>query len=388
MQIGIDIRSLLSHERTGVAEYTFGLLAALFARDDINTYILFSNARGSVADVLPARSFSNVQYIHTRYPNKIFHLSTALFRQPKIDRLITHQQKKDIPIDIFFSPNLNFTAISPKVKHVLTIHDLSFEYFPDCYTPKQRLWHSLLQPKKQCHEAAIIFTPSQNTKRDVVEYYQISEARVHVLPPGLSSSMQAFGMSSPEDVQKKYQLPKNFILFVGTIEPRKNIVALLEGFAQAKKQYPNLFDDCACVIAGAKGWKNTSILSRMRQSPDIRFLGYVDSQEKAALYALARVFVYPSLYEGFGFPVLEAMASGTPVITSARSSLPEVAGDAAYFVNPMNSEEITRGLARLFQERAWASALGIKGKQRAQEFTWQKTAQQFLGHIARLKERV
>jgi len=103
MQIGIDIRSLLSHERTGVAEYTFGLLAALFARDDINTYILFSNARGSVADVLPARSFSNVQYIHTRYPNKIFHLSTALFRQPKIDRLITHQQKKDTEKEFWLS---------------------------------------------------------------------------------------------------------------------------------------------------------------------------------------------------------------------------------------------------------------------------------------------
>ena len=367
LKIGIDISPLTVSSRTGVGEYTYELLNALFNIDSENQYFLFYNSFKNVSHILPKWEQKNVQIVRSVWPNKVFHFLLRVFHFPKLYILI--EKKTGIKLDYFFSPNIGFHALSKNTKHILTLHDVSFEIFPECFSLKMRLWHAFLSPYKQCKSADIIFTPSENTKRDIVDLYKISEERIKVLSPGLSSLFSS--------VQKKYTLSQKYILFLGTIEPRKNIEGLLRAFELFGKDFP----EYQLLIAGAKGWKNKHILEAIEKTSNVQYIGYVPSEDKAALYTGASVFVYPSLYEGFGFPVLEAFAAGTPVITSSRSSLPEIAGDAAYFINPYNTFEIVEGLKRIVTDPDLSHLLVQKGFLQIQKFSWQKTAEQFLASL-------
>ncbi|OGH73488.1 MAG: hypothetical protein A3C90_01950 [Candidatus Magasanikbacteria bacterium RIFCSPHIGHO2_02_FULL_51_14] len=427
MKIGIDIRCLMNQHRTGVGEYTYELLNALFSIDRANQYFLFYNSYIDVSKYVRLWNQENVQYVETRWPNKIFSASQVLFGLPKLDHVVRHCEERvserrgnlvdtraghcqgdrhdpirigsrdDSFVDVFFSPNLNFTSISRNVKHVLTIHDLSFEIVPDCYSPKQQLWHKIVNPKKQCERAGVILTPSENTRRDVVELYGVGEKKVCVLKPGLSANFLKLetGPTSSTDsvsvhrrnwklgIKEKYDLPEKYILFLGTIEPRKNVLGVIKAFQRSSL----IINHYSLIIAGPKGWKSGEILREIDGTDKIRYIGYVPAEDKPALYALADVFVYPSLYEGFGFPVLEAMASGTPVITSNRSSLPEVAGDAAYLVNPYNVAEIATAIERLATDKQLRDLFVERGKERAREFEWNETAKEFLEIIVMSKQK-
>ena len=394
MNIGIDIRALMAPQRTGVGEYTYELLNALFSLDTENEYFLFYNSFVDVSQYIPKWEQENVHYVATRWPNKLFNTSVRLLKIPTFDSLTTHQQWNNPPaclaskrageagrtveqfeLDYFFSPNLNFTALTKNVKHILTIHDLSFEFFHDCFSWKQRLWHRLVRPRKQCERAHRILTPSENTKRDVVEYYGVPEEKVKVVRPGIAVGFREQGIRNKEQLKKKYRLPEKFFLFLGTIEPRKNIL----GIIQAYRAYCSLFpDSCSLVIAGAPGWNNLAIMRAIYATPNVHYIGYIEPADKSALYQLARVFVYPSLYEGFGLPVLEAMASGTPVITSNRSSLVEVAGEAGYLVNPYNTTEIARGMEVLTHDESLRAILIEKGYKKLEHYSWQRSAKDFL----------
>ncbi len=376
LNIGIDISPLTSSVRTGVGEYTYELLNALFDIDSKNQYFLFYNSFTNISNRIPQWKQKNVHVIHTSWPNKIFHFFVQLFRWPKVDLLIT--KKTGAKLDYFFSPNIGFQAISKHTKHILTIHDLSFEIFPECFSAKMRLWHTFLSPRRQCERADLLLTPSQNTKRDIINLYGIAEQTIQVFNPGLSPFFVREKEVSPNtDILQKYNLPAQYILFLGTVEPRKNIERLLEAFVIFQKEFPEYH----LVIAGAPGWKNKHIFRAIEKNKNVQYIGYVAPEDKPALYAAATVFVYPSLYEGFGFPVLEACAVGVPVLTSARSSLPEVAGDAAYYVNPYNTSEIVTGMKRLVMEPDLSKFFIQKGFQQVQKFYWQKTAEQFLASL-------
>lgn len=372
MNIGIDIRSLMEENRTGVGEYVYELLNALFKIDTDHQYFLFYNSGKDVSKNIPQWNTKNVHYIKFNWPNKLFNLSLLVFGQPKIDKLIGQN------LDYFFSPNINFTALSKNVKHILTIHDLSFEYFPDCFGWKRRLWHKILSPKKTCGKADVILTPSESTKQDVMEKYNIDGNKIKVIYPGLSS---VFSVSSPvdlaqgkEEIKKKYNLPKKFVLFLGTIEPRKNIIGIIEAF----QKNHNFFPDYKLVIAGGKGWEYAAIMDLIGKQNNVQYIGYVEAKDKPVLYDLSDLFVYPSLYEGFGFPVLEAMSVGTPVITCHVSAMPEVVEDSAYLVNPNNISEIAQGMKLILTNKQISEFLKAKGKQRAQNFSWEKAAKEFL----------
>ncbi len=403
MHIGIDLRALMTPMRTGVGEFAFELLNALFAIDETNDYYLFYNSSGDVSKNIPRWNKPNVHYVSTRWPNKLLNASLFFLKKPVLDKSIIGN------FDVWFSPNLNFTALTPGTKHILTIHDLSFEFFPEFFTPRQRFWHRLVNPKKQCAEADIILTPSENTKRDLVDYYKINADKIKVLYPGTNchfeqqreTSFQStetprdssfdVGMTEKKDeIKKKYDLPDNFILFLGTIEPRKNIIGLIEAFELAH-QTPNIqyqISDYHLVIAGAPGWNNQAIYERAAASPlrdHIKFIGFIKPEEKPALYAAASLFVYPSFFEGFGFPVLEAMASGVPVVTSNRTSLPEITGSAAYLVNPNKPHEIAEGIARLLNHNLCNPSHHQRnlcqqknGLEEAKKFNWNQTAHAFL----------
>lgn len=377
MNIGIDIRCLLTPSRTGVGEYASELLTALFKIDQANQYFLFYNAAGEMKVALPRWPQENVRYVGSSWPNKLFNTSLHVLRQPKLDRFAGHRSA-GTGLDAWFSPNLSFTALSPRTRHILTIHDLSFEYFPDCYSWQRRLWHKILNPKRQCVRADIILTPSEHTQGDVIERYGIEPKKVWCVYPGLSGAFSARHTSDLRAWRQKYQLPEKFILFLGTIEPRKNILGLIEAYKQSL-----LFNvHCALIIAGAIGWKHSAIMTAIESTPGVRYIGYVTAADKPGLYQLAKLFVYPSLYEGFGFPVLEAMASGTPVITSNRSSLPEVAGAAGYLVNPYNVSELARAMSELLASEQLRSIFIERGKDQAQRFQWERAARQVLDAIS------
>ncbi|MBI4426983.1 MAG: glycosyltransferase family 4 protein [Candidatus Magasanikbacteria bacterium] len=383
MNVGVDIRCLMEKERTGVGEYAFGLLDAVFRIDKENQYFLFYNSHKDVSEVLPKWEYPNVRYVRTRWPNKIFNVF-LLLGLVKLNKLIERRLKdyKIKKLDCFFSPNLNFTSLTPKTKFFLTIHDLSFEFLPECYTLKQRLWHKLLRPKKQCQQANIIFTPSESTRRDVASRYFVAEKKVLILRPGLSATMTQ-NTDNRMQVREKYDLPEKFILFLGTIEPRKNVEAAISAFQNIHTL--THLHTYTLVIAGARGWKNENVMRVIADTPNVRYIDYVAEEDRPALYRLASLFVYPSLYEGFGLPVLEAMACGTPIITSNRSSLPEVGGDAVCYVNPANVAELSWAMERVLCD----DELGIKNyelrvarqKECVERFDWGRSAGQFLNYL-------
>ncbi|MBI4992952.1 MAG: glycosyltransferase family 4 protein [Candidatus Magasanikbacteria bacterium] len=403
MNIGVDIRCLMDPQRTGVGEYTFGLLDAVFKIDRENQYFLFYNSYQDISGILPRWDYQNVHYVSTKWPN-IFLNFFLLLGFVKLDNLVIKKlfencklpssrahfvvtqwnqaEGKIENLEAWFSPNLNFTPLTSKTKFILTVHDLSFEFLPECYTAKQRLWHKLLRPKKQCERADLILTPSESTARDVVSAYDVDEKKVKVLYPGISALITQNTINKTQ-VRKKYNLPENFILFLGTIEPRKNVEAVVVAF-QNTYTLTHLHT-YTLVIAGARGWKNENVMRAIKEMPNVRYINYVAEEDKPALYRLASLFVYSSLYEGFGLPVLEAMACGTPVITSNRSSLPEVGGDAVCYVNPANVAELSRAMVRVLRD----DELGIKNyelridrqREQVKKFDWGETAKEFLSVI-------
>jgi glycosyltransferase involved in cell wall biosynthesis len=374
MHIGIDIRSLLAPQRTGVGEYIYELLNTLFIQDTTNYYYLFYNIHNKKNNnFLPEWKLPQVHFIHHGWPNKIFNSSIFTFHHPQIDKLI--KQK----LDFFYSPHLNFTALSPSIPRLLTIHDLAFELFPHFFSLKQRIWHQAVQPRKQCVAARFITTPSENTKRDLINYYHIDPAKIEVIYPGISSLFTNKLLElNQEKIKKTYQLTDPFILFLGTFEPRKNILSLIQAFELCYSQLP---EPHLLVIAGSEGWKNKELYHYISQSPlkeKIKFINYVPSEDKPALYKAASIFVYPSFYEGFGFPVLEAMVSGTPIITSQFSSLPEITSKTAYLINPHQPHSIAKGIYRILSDKKIKQSLIEAAGIQAQKFNWIKTAIKFL----------
>jgi len=374
MNIGVDIRPLMVKNKTGIGEYTFELLNAIFKEDKNNHYFLFSNSSKELNKNIPNWSQSNIHHIHTSYPNKFLNLALA-FGLININRLLPEK------IDYWYSPNINFLSLNKKTKHVLTIHDISFELFPEFYTTKQHLWHKIINPKKQCQQADTIIVPSENTKRDLINYYQITANKIKVIYPGIS---QIFDLTEAKlklqktIIQKKYNLPENFILFLGSIEPRKNLLGLIQAF---EKLPSNLTEKYYLIIAGGSGWKNKNIYDYANQSKlrdHIKFLGYIADDDKPALYALSNLFVFPSFYEGFGFPIIEAMKIGTPIITSNRSSLPEISKGATHLINQNNITDLSSSIKLLLENNRLYAEYLKRGKEIASKYVWENSAKEHL----------
>ena len=227
--------------------------------------------------------------------------------------------------------------------------------------------------------------PSDNTKRDLVDKYHISSDKIQIIYPGLSSVFKNLDAENVQrqqmQIKKKYFLPENFILFLGTIEPRKNISGIIKAFEQISQELPT---PPALVIAGAPGWKNKKIYTIANKSPareQIKFIGYIAPEDKPALYASADLFVYPSFYEGFGFPVLEAMAMGVPVITSNRSSLPEICNKSAFSINPNKTNELANAMKKILTDMNQRSKQIKNGFIEAAKFSWDKAAHDWLDII-------
>lgn len=378
MRVLVDVRHLNQSQPSGVGVYTHELLRALFEIDKKNEYVLLSSGSRrlqpaeSARGLKPAATNNNVSFIHLSTPNKFLNLRTLLLHHPTINWRVSE------PIDLIFLPNLNITSLPTDIPTVLTIHDLSWNLFPEFYSQKMRLWHKATKPKELIEKSARVLVPSTSTKQDVMNVFGKPENEIDVVPHGVEKIFSPKMEARDHGVRSRLKLPKRFALFVGTLEPRKNLFGLIDGIKYYRNKY---HDDLSLVLVGKWGWKSTQLRHRLWKKdvrPWVHQLGYVDDADRAALYRSASVFVWPSIYEGFGLPVLEAMASGTPVITSHTSSLPELTKDSAVMVDPYNSVDIGEALNGILNSKPLQQMLKERGLARAADFSWQKTAKQTL----------
>jgi glycosyltransferase involved in cell wall biosynthesis len=335
MRIAIDVRSLMEGRHSGVEEYTTQIIRAMVRVAPKHEYHLFYNSTKKVK--LP--DFGEQVKVHGfRYPNKILNLSQFLVERPHWDELVQ--------ADCFFVPNFRLTPLGQDVPLVTTVHDLSFERFPELFSWRRRVWHKLMRPWVLMHNSDKIIAVSEATKKDVVDLYQIYHRKIKVIYSGVT------GMDSNEDrrelMKKRYNLPDKFVMYLGTLEPRKNVSGIIQAFDAIASEVEH-----DLVIAGANGWLMGEIdraLNNSRGRSRIHLTGFISEEDKWELYKMANLFVYPSLYEGFGFPPLEALLSGTPVITSNNSSLPEVVGKWATLIDPFDTAELALVMKELLNE--------------------------------------
>jgi glycosyltransferase involved in cell wall biosynthesis len=255
------------------------------------------------------------------------------------------------------------------------VHDLSFLRFPEAFRPFNRFYLSAVV-RAAARSAARIIAVSESTRRDVMSYLNVPGDRVVAIPNGVTANFRPANEEEVTQFRMRKDLPERFVLFVGTLEPRKNLVRLIDAYARWRTS-AGAGSAVKLIIGGAKGWFYDEVFQRVhehRLDECVLFPGYIPADELAWWYRSAAVFVYPSTYEGFGLPVLEAMACGTPTITSTTSSLPEVAGDAAILVDPLNTEEIAQALAHVLADQDLSNHLRGAGLRRSAQFSWRRTA--------------
>ncbi len=374
-RIGIDITTLMDEHYSGVSEYTFHLVNEFLRRDRVNQYKLYYNSGRDISARLPIWNEDNVTVVGTRYPNKIFnYVLQKFFQRPQVDRLLGG-------VEVYWSPHINFLSLSKTPYKFLTIHDLSFLRYPEFFNRRKNFWHRLINVKKLVNKFDHLIAVSQNTKDDIVELLGVAPEKVSVIHSGIDSSyFPVIDVEGLVRVKRRYQLPEKFILYLGNVEPRKNLGGLIRAYNKLRDCRPDL-SPVRLVIAGATGWKIGDIFKELLSSKyqdDIIFLGYVDKADKPAIYSLAAVFAYPSFYEGFGFPPLEAMACGTPVVTSNISSLPEIVGSAALTIDPHNVGAIASALEQILTDKELAQRLRREGFKQVKQFNWETAAQKYL----------
>ncbi|MFA6271987.1 MAG: glycosyltransferase family 1 protein [Patescibacteria group bacterium] len=371
MKIGIDVRSLLEREAGGISVYTEKIIKHLLAIDAQNEYLLFSNSYKNSRSLIENKfTEDNAELKFFSYPNKVLNASFRFLNQPKIDKMLGG-------VDLFFEPNIIFMALSQIPKKVITLHDLSFLLYPNLYSAKGRFWHQVINVRRMVSQFDKIIAVSDHTRNDIIELLKVPSDKVQRIYPGIDHEFyKNVGTEDKNNIIKKYDLPEKFILSLAALEPRKNIEMVVEAFAEFSKE-----SDCRLVLAGASQGSELLIdqlISKNGISDKVRTLGYIPNEDKPALYQLAECFVYPSFYEGFGFPPLEAMSSGTPVIASYSSSLSEICGNSALLIDPHNIEELTEAFKQILNDSHFSDKLAQRGRIQAEKFTWEQSARETL----------
>jgi glycosyltransferase involved in cell wall biosynthesis len=355
MKIGIDARPL-SYDLTGIGVYVKHLLEALQKIDDQNHYFLLSN--GPINLTLDNRNWSKIEGQITQ------RLLSTLWMQMRAPLIAAEKG-----IDLFWSPRHHLPLFLPsRVKTVVTVHDITHRLFPDTMALPNLLVEKLLMGLS-IKKADCVIADSKSTAMGVAAHYPIDPAKVITIFPGKPNLPDPVtDVSSPP-----LNLPERFFLFVGTLDPRKNLLRVLKAFEKIAPHAP----DVHLVIVGARGWKNKQFNQQLNSS-NIRgriiMPGYVSRPQLKLIYEKALCLLFPSLYEGFGFPILEAMSCGTPVITSRTASMPEVAGDAAMLVDPYDVAAISDAMQEFLSNPGLKEKLVARGFQRLDAFSWEKCA--------------
>ncbi len=285
-------------------------------------------------------------------------------------------------VDLYHATDFVLPPTRAKTRTVLTVHDLSFLRVPETASPGLRRYLENVVPRS-VQRAHYVLADSEATKHDLIRYYQTDAEKIEVLYSGVDNRFRPITDTLEiTRVRQQYHIPdRPYVLSVGTVQPRKNYPALIEAVSRLNHS------EICIVIVGGKGWLDDPIfeaIHRLRMQDRVIFAGFAADDDLPALYSGSLCMALPSLYEGFGLPVLEAMACGVPVITSNLSSLPEVAGEAGILVTPTNLDEITNALDRIITDTALRETMIMKGLQQAQKFSWETGAQQLLRVYTRL----
>ncbi|MFI5492945.1 glycosyltransferase family 4 protein [Actinoplanes sp. NPDC051859] len=375
MRVFIDGTPLF-RQRTGVGQYTMHLVEALFRVDEDHRYTIFSFALlGRGAKRRPIPETPRVAYRFMRYMHlKVFNAIVRKLTAPPIDLMLGSRP------DLFFFPDFVRFPLPLGSRAIAVVHDLSFVLHPEHVADRNRKYLTRYVPRTidKCQH---IVTPSENSKKEIVEFYGTDPDRISVVSPALDHTFfYPRADTEIEAVSKKYGITKPYVLYTGTLEPRKNIKSILAAYAQLP---PEVRDSFSMVLAGGKGWLDREIKDQLEalRHLDIITTGYVPDEDLPALYSGAALFVYPSLYEGFGMPPLEAMACNTPVIVADNSSLPEVVGDAGILVDAHDSAALGLHMEKVLGDPALADELRRKGLERAKLHTWENSARRLLDII-------
>ena len=367
LRIGIDIRPFYE-PLTGIGWYLYHLLHELAKHDDVELY-LFGDAR--VTDFGPTLhadipANARLCWFDLRGQGIISGRSRAITAAAYVAWM------KLIDVDVMFGANYFLPRLLGAVAHrrVVTIHDLTYKRFPELLQ-KETLINLEHHMQRELAHADAAICVSESTRQDLLAFYNIDPSRAVTILSGLSISDSR--LPTPDS------LPKSYILFVSTIEPRKNLDVLLDAFARLRARGAY---DGALVVVGRVGWKSESIIPRLR-APGVHHLDYVPPPQLSSIYRNAELFVFPSIYEGFGFPLLEAMAYGIPSIAAHSSSLPEIGGDAALYFPPRDSRALEAQMERVLTDAALRAQLAAAGVERAAQFRWDVAAEQTLAVLRR-----
>ena len=350
MRIAIDAREL-AQPHDGKSRYVYELVHGLLRIDPSTEYVLYVWAR-------PKGDYpENVTFV--KLPNlpglRFLWVAWDLWRRR---------------VDVFVSPTGYHPVLFSPVRSVLVVHDLAV-FVESRARPALKTWlMERLGLPVALRRASHVIAVSASTKRDLLRLFPFTARRVTVIP--LAPFPLPTSARSVAEVAQKYDLPEQYVLFVGTLEPRKNVDGLVRAYLRLPYELRSTFP---LILVGRRGWNIETIVSALGTADEtVRELGRVDGEDLPGLYAGATVFAYPSWYEGFGLPVIEAMRAGTAVLTSNTSSLPEVVGEAALMVPPGDDRAIERGLARLLTAARFRHSLAKAGPRRAATFTWERTA--------------
>ncbi len=369
MKIGINgyelVKSRFGYDqgnipiRVGSGVYTNELLTALYLLDDKNDYTIFLPPDRFASDLPKEKNNWHYKVVGPSKLWTMYSLSKFFF-------------VSKLKLDVFFSPTHYLPPFTP-FPSVISILDLSFLYFKSNFTLKD-FWQLKLWSEWSAKSSRQIFTISSASKNDIIKKYELPANKIAVTYPGIPPSprlRRARKKLNMDNVLKKYNVGKNYILFVGTIQPRKNIVKLIEAFSKI------VAGDLQLVIIGKPGWMYEEIYATPKKfgvEKRVKFLEAVTDEELPYFYKNAVCFVLPSLYEGFGMPILEAMQNGCPVVTSNVSSMPEAGGDAALYVDPNNIEDITDKITKVISDKNLREQMIKKGYEQVKKFSWEKTA--------------
>ncbi len=352
MIIGIDASRAALANRTGTETYAFEVIRTLATHANTDHRLRLYTPRPPVGEWVES------PFVETRvipFPRLWTHLRLAA-------EIIQN------PPDVLFVPAHVLPLVTP-VPAVTTVHDLGYLHFPETHTRFQR-WYLDFTTRRHARIAHRIIADSTATKNDLIQFYRASVEKIRVVHLGVSDTVKR--VENPAATVEKYGIRGEYLLYLGTLQPRKNLSRLLTAFQKIAADFPAV----TLVLAGGKGWLFDQIrwqIDHLQLDGRVLLPGFIPEKDKSALLSGATAYLFPSLYEGFGLPVLEAMVCGTPVLTANTSSLPEIAGDAALTVNPLDTDAIADGIRRLLTNPALRQSLVAKGFRQARKFSWKKT---------------
>ncbi len=371
LRVAVDC-SAVPARAAGAGVYTVELVRALAATPGDHELVVF--ARPDLFPELIGRA--GVTIVPTKPRSRTARLAWEQTRLP------SELRRRDV--DILHSPHHHTPTLrrARGLRRVVTIHDVTFLLIPARY-PRVRRWYMTLLTRAAARVADAIVVPSQAVRRDVVEHLGVPASRVTVIPEAAGAAFGPEVDAADPERRRHHEVDGRYVLSVGSLEPGKNRGRLFEAFARVRRDGY----DGQLVVVGQRAWRfrdELAALDRLGLGPHVRLLGYVPDEDLAALYRGAELLAFPSLYEGFGLPVLEAMASGTPVVTSRGSALEEIAGDGAVLVDPLDVTELADAMARVLSDHAWRDTLRTRGLARAGEYSWSRTATETLGVYERV----